>query len=891
MSPTAPSERSLRPADHRLTILVARNTDGISAELAAWSRAGLLRPVLTCRRDELVQAPAGARCEGNVGGGWTEMALSDALRQAPVQSLIVAALRPKTPADLAQSKQGLENEDLVLQDFQRRFRNVANVEFRSLTVSMHDSTTSVAYESFSPKWDMHLIHDVDAVAHSRLPAENVSDSVDIDGRLVLCAATALTASGAWRFCHGHLIEEDPGNAVVKSVRVVRPQIRVVLAGQLLQEASTGLLPLAPPWPMPSGSGTVRAQAGAVPPPRTAAAMCRSLGLEYAAFAPQPEPRVSLVERSKSGWHSLTHDLDPPDDSSPDEHALDAMRDQLAQGAWRGTGKREVDAAALRQELERSGLSDLVGGAPHDPVRWGILREFAFCLVDGDEPSDEVARHFEFPVDSAGRRLLWTDPNSIVAAHPRESRADNIESRQSSSGDDEPKHIVDSEGEIRWENQHSSADDDAHKDSPADTATEDNLLRRMRLRLDVELQSTAARCAENLRTPGEENKAFDRAKLRAANLVRARNTVAGLIALAAVVVAERWIGVVGSITNAIGIGTLGGTTSNPAVEILIGVAAALLAVAALAHFAWRAGTASLEHFDAQRLRRWRAAAGRHDALEAARLCAASVEFDDHAEVIATMLHRPYSTGLSGANGRMAVDAIPHPFSMMLAQASPVPRKVATLRLRERTETVSKGWISGIFADAMERWRQDYEAAVAGSFDHPDDDHTPPGLARHRDSRSNEEMLGPREHFSQALGDDDGLRRAITSDAISEMLVSDLAADAATRGPARRLAELLGAVTVPSAGALDGLSVTDFLDLRDESDRLNWEMLRHGRKAPGQQILGHQVPVEIPEGPGHPETLVASWRVLLSDPFSASDLSAWAPSGDSEDPAESVPPSVV
>lgn len=864
MTPATQSRDLLAPTDHSLTIIVARDISGLSTEFDAWTRAGLLRPVVICGRDELALSTADVRCETNVRGTWSEMELSDALRQIPMQALTVAALRPSTPAEIAKSAPGLENEVSVLQHLQERFRNMG-AEFRSLTVSVHDATTSVAHEAFSPRFDMHLIHDADSIAHHRLPAENVVHSLEIEGRLTLCAMTALTMSGAWRFSRGHLIEADRGDAAVNSVRIVRPQVRVVFGGRLLREASTGLLPLAPPWPMPSGSGAVRAQAGAVPPLQVAEAMCERLGLEFTEFDAEPLPRVSLPDRLRAAWHSLTHEIAPPVETTADERALEGLRDQLAAGRWKGQGKHQADPVALRRHLDRAGLPDLVGGAPPDPVRWDNLREFAICLVDGGEPSDEVARQFEFPVDRECMRLVWNDPNSIIAADPL------------------------AESDDRSNGQPTTANDEAL----LNTATEDNLFRRLRNRLDSELHRAADRCSGTARTPEQELETYEKASSHSGRLQRVRNIVASLVLLAALVVIERWVGVVGALTDLIGIGTIGGKTSSPIVDILVGVVVSLLALISLSIAAWWAGIAALKHYDAQRLRRWSAESGRHHAAEAARLCAASIEFDDHAEIIAAMLHRPYSTGQPSANGRIEVDTLPHPFPMMIAAASPLPERVATLRRRGRTATVASGWIGGIFASALDRWRQDYAAAVAGPFDHPDADHTPPGFATHRDARSNEPLLGPREHFARAIKDDDGLRREITSNAIGDMLSSNLPADANSRGPTRRLTELLGAVTVPSARALDGLAVADFLNLSEEPIGLNWEILRPGSKPPGQHPLGHQVPIEIPEGPGHPETLIASWRVVISDPFSPTDLSAWAP-GDSAisvERAEPGAPSVV
>ena len=832
--------RGLDPeAGRSLVIVMTDDTTAMARHLKGWSDAGLLGRVLLCSRDLLAGRSNTTVCEGNISGQWAETEFPQALYQARLKWLVIASLRPQLPVPGPAATQAYTDEERSLGNIRERFRAV-DCEMRSVTVSVLGAESSVGYDAFSPIWDLHLVHDSDVIAASSLPAQGIEADMDASGHASLCALTALTISGGWSFAREVLIEPDRGDAAIKPVRVARPQVRAVFAGQLLRDASMGLLPLAPPWPLPEDSGGQRAAAGAVPPPQTAEAVCRGLGFALEPFSPAPQERTAFGWRMRAAWRAMTDWVDPPAAVSTAEVELQELQDRLEEHRWDADVAVAQQAAAMARDLERAGLTELIGGTPRDPVRWAELRSLAFCLVDGGELPGDVARQFALPVDGEGARLIWTDPSSIVPA-PH-------------SG------TVDGDGRYRL--------------SMESTDPDETLLGRVRERLSAAAQSAAQHCTEDDRDMNAESHAYENAAVQLTKLRRWRNLVAALIVLAVVVTSERLIGPVGALARGVGLETLGPLTSTPLVDAIVGAVVATFLISALAAAAWRAGAATLRHYDHQRLRRWKADARRHYAIEAARLCSAALEFEDHERIIATMLHRPYTTGSLDASIRLDVHEVPHPAPMMLAIATAAPQRLAALRRLERAATVRKGWISSVFAATYDRWKAEFESAVSGKYEDPDDDHTHRGETRYSDARTSEPLPGAREHFADAIADDDGFRRSVTATAVGDLLGTDVDAMARRLGSPHGLVDLLGNVAVPNAPALDGLPVAKFLNLSSETDKLNWSLLRPGILPPRVDIRGSQTPREVPDAPGRPEALIASWRMLISEPLQASDLRCWS-----------------
>ncbi|WP_419944384.1 hypothetical protein [Candidatus Poriferisodalis sp.] len=1060
MSVSAPdtedSGGDIAASGRSLMIVVTDDMSVLAPALRAWSQAGLLRDVLLCPRDSLAAAGDEAACEGNLSGTWGRVGFLRALDHARTPQLVIISLRPDIGDPDFDAERLFGDDERVLESISRRYRSL-DVRVRSLTVSILDDDAFVGYEAFSPQWDMHLIHDREVITDGSLPSRSVRGDLRRADRATLCAMTALTAVGGWTFTPAIRVEPDRGDATVKSVRIVRPQLRVVFAGPLLSEASEGLLPVAPPWPLPEDSHAERAQAGAVPPPRTASEICESLGLVCQPFTPAPRSRTSLGLRWRAAWRALLKGVEPLSETNEAEQELEDLRARLETWPSRVRGSSAEQASALARELERSGLSDLIGGTPAEPVRWGALRMLAFSLVDGGAAPSELSADVTLLTDSSRSRLLWPDPASI-AADPRDSipapaalggpvpgmpadhesgsaeppvpatapdpavdaetaaqqdppdpavdaetaaqqdppspavdaetaaqqdPPDPAVDAETAAQQDPPSPAVDAEtaaqqdppspaesgsagsdadsgsvepsepvrrtvgwmgsalgwvaladpsepgaspaptasagpsaspaptaspapaaspdmavrrtdrpaasaadaadaldssaasagrGRASPDRRIDEAHDEAHDAAPA---VDDSLLGRVRAGLSSAMDEALSHCFEHVRSPNLEHSAYERAAKEAAALHRARRWLASLMLIVAVILVERLSGAIGMVVRLAGSSDFDTRSSAPAIEAAIGLAVlSALAIVLMAR-ALSTGTVSLRHYDLQRQRRWHEAAGRHSAVELARLCSASVEFEDHARIIATMLHRPYSAGSPESRTRLEAEGLPHPASMVLAHASAVPQRLAEFRRRERALAVQPGWISRLFASAHDYWSADFESAVGGRFDGPDADHTPPGLVRYRDARTGEPLPGAREHFARAIEDDDGLRRRVTAETIGDLLGGDLSGTAQHGGLVRGLSELLGSANVPDAPALDGVPTLSFLDLSRESGDVDWSVLGPGAKPPEVDIRGSQSPVEVTEQTGRPETLIASWRLLISHPLEAQSLRCWNP----------------
>ena len=859
-----------------LLVVLADDVSSLRNPLREWSSAGLLRSLVLCGRRELADGHGAVECEGNLTGGWGRESFLEALHQRQVQQLIVASLRPSLATAAQASAETSSEEERALELIRIRF-NSAPVDVRAFTVSILDSTSTAGYETFSPAWDMHLIHDRVAIADSSLPAHFTDADLNADQRMALCAMTAVTLANGWTFSRPGRIPTDPGDATLKWVRVARPQLRVAFGGRLRSEASIGRLPASPPWPMPEGSGAARAQAGAVPPPQTAEDMAYALGLTCAGFDPEPKPRTSFAYLRQASWLALTKEVDAPPEVTDQERELQQLREMLAHRSPEASSDPVERAVAFARLFERSGLSGLIGGAPADPVRWEELRDFAFCLVDGGEPDEEVAKRVPLPVDHSGTRLVWTHPASIIPA-PQTYNED--------VAPPSPDVTAYAFTAADMAERTSQGDDGNDDDSAVETFAEDeSLFGRIGAKLHAAMDEAVNYCKDDVRETEQEHDAYKNAERSVARLRRIRHGMTVLVLLAIAVVVERITGVLGALLQVLGWGTIGGLTTTPLVDAVIGVVVSVALLGALTVQAFGSGRALLGHYDRQRLRQWRSAAGDHYATEAARLCAAVVEFDDHARIIGTMLHRPYAIGPPEALHRVDVGSMPSVVPMVLAQATPDPSRLAELRKHERAATVKPGWIAAMFDATYQQWHAGFADRVGGRFETPDDDHTMPGSTRHRDMHSGEELPGAREHFATAIADGDGPRLAATKQ-ISDGHSTNTADVKEWLRKLRSPVDLFGQVHVPRSPALNQASTRDFLQLRDQGDTLTWDLLTPAAQPPSKDIWGTQQPAIVPESEERPETLLASWRLLISEPFEPKDLSCWQPGTEVSQTADSV-----
>lgn len=859
-----------------LLVVLADDVSSLRNPLREWSSAGLLSGLVLCGRRELADGHGALECEGNLTGTWGRDSFLQALHQRQMQQLTVASLRPSLATTAQASAETSSEEERALELIRMRFNN-APVDVRALTVSILDSTSTAGYETFSPAWDMHLIHDRVAIADSSLPAHFTDTDLDTDQRMALCAMTAVTLANGWTFSRPGRIPTDPGDATLKWVRVARPQLRVAFGGQLRSEASIGQLPTSPPWPMPEGSGAARAQAGAVPPPQTAEDIANALGLTCAGFDPEPQPRTSFAYLRQAAWLALTKDVDPPPDVTDQERELKQLCEMLARRSPEAGSDPVERAVAFARLFERSGLSGLIGGAPADPVRWEELRDFAFCLVDGGEPDEQVARRVPLPIDHSGTRLVWTHPASIVPAPQTYNEGVAPPSADSATYAFTAADL--SERAPR-------GNDGSDNDSAVETLAEDeSLFGRIGAKLHSAMNEAVSYCKDEVREAEQEHDAYKNAERSVAKLRRTRNGMTILVLLAIAVVVERITGLLGILLDVVGWGTIGGLTTTPLVDAIVGVVVSVALLGALTVQAFGSGRALLGHYDRQRLRQWRAAAGDHYATETARLCAAVVEFDDHARIIGTMLHRPYAIGPPEAPHRVDVGSMPSAVPMVLAQATPDPSRLSELRQHERAATVKPGWIAAMFDATYQQWHAEFADRVGGRFESPDDDHTMPNSTRYRDMHSGDELPGAREHFATAIADDDGPRLTATRQ-ISDGHSTNTADVKEWLRKLRNPVDLFGEVHVPRAPALNQASTQEFLRLRDQGDTLSWDLLAPAAQPPSKDIWGTQQPMIVPESEERPETLLASWRLLISEPFEPRNLSCWQPSTELSQTAHSV-----
>ncbi len=815
--------------DGHVTVIIAADPAMCMESVAGWAQTGLIRTVLICARDQL--AADQFECFSSIDG-WEQMPLTEALKSTPVSSLTVTSLRPRISADHKATPDWPQVELDALREITERYSLASHMPITTMTVSMHDPEAQLNQLAFSPEWDFHLIHDAESVAHNKLPSENVSKWDDKD-RLAACALTALMSAGAWLFCEGPITPSVPtGNAVVRWPHVVSPQVRAVFTGQLIQDASVGLVPSLPPWPTPVDTNTKAAEQESVPHAKTATDICHALKFVYSDARQRTSENRTIAASMAAAWRALTRGIKSPTAETDTEQALERLRSNLEDLMHGGTG--DVKAAELHRSIQQSEVPGSVGGALSESTDWGSLRNYMFALADGGIPPEGLASRCGLPEDSSGRRLLWRNPSSTVDA-PESS----IGGKKFSA-------------------------------EKTETAESSSLMSRVREQLLAALKVAVNSCMQHV-VPTDGEQSYEAASKSLSVLRKWLVFAASFIALTAVVVAERWLGLLGKVLRSMGLDSIGPQTSQPEAEAVLAgfLMFALLLVVTLTWY-W-AGKDALDCETAQRERKWSEEAGKHRASEAARLCVAAYEFDHHEKIISVMMHKPYITAQTEIGERTNMDQVGAPYSMLLARAEMNRDKMAEILNRQQITAVKSGWIRAAFEHVADEWQRGYAADVGAHFSPFDSDHTPPGVTGHININNGQEMFGPRESLRNAVVLPN-LRKAATEQKVKE-LISEQSSSNGPIVPFDVLAEAFSEVHVTSAAGLSGRSVAEFLDLSDNEghELLKWDqILRVGIPKPKVETLHSETPVDVREQGSQTETVIAAWRLFISEAFHPSGL---------------------
>ncbi len=373
--------------------------------LAAWASAGLISGVASCSLQSLSGSFAEADCRFADGTSWLESRLDEVLRRERYETVTLVVLRTD---GLSADPRLIQLEAGALDAMRRKFLAV-DVRLRAVTVAVARPGAAFAQEAFSPMWDLHLLHDSRILADAHSPYLSLTED-DAPG---LCALTALCAGGSWSFSDEPWIADEQIDRVVKPVRLVRPQLRIVLAEKFDVEEASGLVFTSSPWPEPSDLDTQRSNPGVFPPMSFVRPLAEGCRFVCAPSAPDPEETdvawrrmISLKGgRFVKAVKALFAPLEPPSPTNDVEQALETF-DSL----------RQDDAASTVNSLRLAGMPGLATGLRATPKTWEFMRQALYGLVDGSEMPAGVRRPPPTPGSDQDQRLIWCDP-SMVAPSP------------------------------------------------------------------------------------------------------------------------------------------------------------------------------------------------------------------------------------------------------------------------------------------------------------------------------------------------------------------------------------------------------------------------------------------------------------------------------------------
>lgn len=905
------------------------DTGILRASLKAWARAGMLGSVAWAHADDLRSSLDSASCEATRGRNLVSGTVGSVTERGLTELWLVALRGPSN-----RSEQAARAEDTALETVLSQVG--ANVDVRSVTVTVPGHPCEYRPWHFVGDWDAHLLHDRLVTASGRAAMAEAS----VEAPLVLGAVLALCVAAGWSGAEEALDLSDHYSGQMKHPRIAHAQVRVLHAPDI---ASLGA-PESPPWPTPRSAGTRAALAGSAPPSDVAGQVVKLCRLECAPF----RPGTTEAHDPRGLWRSLLGTLRPPQPVTEAEYALgrlaqrtggvtESPRDGMSRLDLEGAGDWEsLDSLIEHIKKSRFPVGALASGAlGSSPEVWQTVRSTVLGLVDGSDLPSGVS-----PVISGdgadGERLVWLDPSAIAPPRvPHDDAAQDIpavalatslaEGRASSShssyrlgpgkvasmdhvvgepasppgdeaptGDDTPQSASEPAAPTPYDSDDGEEGDQEDRwfkpeaDALPFGGHHDTLMSRLGASVDRGIRRAHAqflRCAAVL-PPGSEYDDAVAARRRARTVL-----VAGIVVVLAAVVAgldQRWPYLAAGWETATPweARTAYGPRVWPIGWILIGIAVAAAAswacTAALGRF--RSAVAGLNVDES--LRRQHAIGATHYAGEMLRLHSLREQFQDHRRVLIEVLHRPFGDPRMARRdaadpATLRLDPVP-PASMLVGAADPSEELVEAEQKKLKEQMTRRGWLAGVYSDVLRAWEQQYEKSVLGDFAPPDGDAAPRGATVHRDPRDGSPVPGPRESFTSAVAFDGwAVREAVASR--WRRLLSE--GDESDEGATVRYLGLLEPPT-PVHGPVGAYrSNREFLDAGTTAHELAAKNVRHrfswsdtlapeaAGRAPAIHAFATQDPVTAGRGREAGTVVMMAWRIEYSDQIPPEHLRGW------------------
>ena len=385
-----------------LTICAGAEPALYEPHLVSWASAGLLSGVVSCSLQSLSGSFAEADCRFADGTSWQTSRLDEVLGRERYRTVTLAALRTE---GLSADRRLLELEAAALDAMRSKFLAV-DVRLRAVTVAAARSGAVFTDEAFSPLWDLHLLHD----SRMLVDAESPYLSVRADDAPALCAITALCAGGGWAFSEDPWIANEQIDRVVKPVRLVRPQLRILLVEKFDE---SDLVFASAPWPEPSDINTQRFNnPGVVPPMTFAGTLARKCRFTCSQPRPASEPAVEdgawwriclrKGKRFVNAVKLLFAPLKPSSPKSDVEQALETF-----------ASMPHDDVTSTVRSLSLAGMPGVFTESWVTPKTWEAMRQALYGLVDGSEMPPGMRRPIPPPGGDQNQILIWCYPAAVA----------------------------------------------------------------------------------------------------------------------------------------------------------------------------------------------------------------------------------------------------------------------------------------------------------------------------------------------------------------------------------------------------------------------------------------------------------------------------------------------
>ena len=880
-------------SDTRLTICVSQAAERVDELLTSWTELLLVQNVACCSLEEIAQDGRDTSCMFYGSGIHelpTEMCLGDVLgHQVAGTTVTLVVFRDdgehrshaNVPAGFSKNLFDLESTS------KRCVRQLLgpSAEFRCITVGVYERP--VPREAFSADWDQHLVHDRTAL---RLPMRVLGiESDDIAG---LCAMMALCAGGGWSFSGGNVLrathaDRRIGEGMTGTVRIVRPEIRIVVSGSVdeeIAEATDDSFVQLPPWPLPSGGRVIRIPREIPVPRNNVAELARSCAFDVDSDVRYPDSerfklqlrdalltfRMASAIRLHFGEFVVIDDEEVADAGDVLD-AIGKFRDAIGEFGRHSVTNLDSAVTALR-DAEMPGLRMGMDISSRAPQPWQKIRELFFGLIDGGSLPAGVSE-LELPLNARpDQRPVWSDPGLLAPEPPPHIEPFKLDAQTASIvgvARVEPLDVL-----------HCRRVDAiiTHEEDPFPYLNEedrpdlkDSICPEVRSRwkawrstwrftplgelsdmLGEAVEQAYSKFVDAMKDVGDDGYVIERYSFNWQPLIAAIL----LCLIGGGLVLWRILGNGGPIPTS-------GSGFHFAVWGCLALVLVLLGI-------YLRSIQKLDRFELMSIKLLEA---RHYAFEVTRLHGLCRAFMDHQKVVRVLLHEPFGKGDTDTSVHVApsVDDSAEqmtrlgPPSILCGFATMSDEQREIISSLSRDDVFHSEWLRSAHDEMVEAWRQEFGYLIGSqNFKIPDDDYLPPGELPHQDLRQNK-LPGTREHFRAAIVNDVKLRTAGRVRVAKEL--AQLTRDTVVR------VEQIGSVRVESYPAFSG-SASDFVRFVDSelsANKFDASVLRNIHLVPVDESCSiGSVDASRIGGDRFGQAMFVSWRMLVSDAYDAGEL---------------------